>query len=120
MSETIPTFTIPSDNGYILRGDTWKGLVFNLSDDDTGAIDLTGATIRCAFYLNNRLIIDLSTTNGTITITNAVNGDFKINQIDRMDYSAGTLKGDLEITFADNTRETYCFFDLRIKEDRTK
>lgn len=123
---SLPILYLPqNENSPIMKGDTLKSISFEILTGPTGSetpIDLTGASIRIDF-INTKTSSNhylLSTSNGGISITDAVNGLFKINSINRLDWKAGLYIGDLEITYADTTRTTYCIIELTVTEDITK
>lgn len=123
---SLPVLYLPiNDSSPIIKGDTLKSISFEILTGPTTnqtPIDLTGATIRIDF-INSKLSnihYLLSSSTGDITITDAVNGLFKINSINRLDWKAGVYIGDLEFTYSDTTRTTYCIIELTVTEDITK
>lgn len=121
-----PVLYLPiNDSSPIIKGDTLKSISFEILTGPTTnqtPIDLTGATIRIDF-INSKLSnihYLLSSSTGDITITDAVNGLFKINSINRLDWKSGVYIGDLEFTYSDTTRTTYCIIELTVTEDITK
>lgn len=121
-----PVLYLPiNDSSPIIKGDTLKSISFQILTGPTTnqtPIDLTGATIRIDF-INSKLSnihYLLSSSTGDITITDAVNGLFKINSINRLDWKSGVYIGDLEFTYSDTTRTTYCIIELTVTEDITK
>lgn len=123
---SLPVLYLPiNDNSPIIKGDTLKSISFEILTGPTSSqtpIDLTGATIRIDFINSkfNNIHHLLSSSTGDITITDAVNGLFKINSINRLDWKSGTYIGDLEFTYSDTTRTTYCIIELTVTEDITK
>lgn len=123
---SLPVLYLPiNDSSPIIKGDTLKSISFEiLTGPSTNQIpiDLTGATIRIDFinskFSNIHYLLNSST--GDITVTDAINGLFKINSINRLDWKAGTYIGDLEFTYSDTTRTTYCIIELSVTEDITK
>jgi hypothetical protein len=90
------------------RGDTFKAVNFQYKLNGT-PIDLTAATVRMQLRKECGGLIALNLTsiaNDGITITNAASGMFKINKqiinIAEYDYLY-----DIQITFANNTVESY-------------
>ena len=123
---SLPVLYLPiNDSSPIIKGDTLKSISFEILTGPTTnqtPIDLTGATIRIDF-INSKLSnihYLLSSSTGDITITDAINGLFKINSINRLDWKAGVYIGDLEFTYSDTTRTTYCIIELTVTEDITK
>jgi hypothetical protein len=122
----LPVLYLPlNETSPILKGDTLKDIEFEIltgPENNQIPINLTGATIRIDFINSKFSNIHylLSSTTNNITITDAVNGLFKINSISRLDWKAGIYIGDLEFTFSDNTRTTYCIIELTVTEDITK
>lgn len=123
---SLPVLYLPiNDSSPIIKGDTLKSISFEILTGPTTnqtPIDLTGATIRIDF-INSKLSnihYLLSSSTGDITITDAVNGLFKINSINRLNWKAGVYIGDLEFTYSDTTRTTYCIIELTVTEDITK
>lgn len=123
---SLPVLYLPiNDSSPIIKGDTLKSISFEILTGPTNnqtPIDLTGATIRINFINTKFSNIHylLSSSTGNITITDAVNGLFKINSINRLDWKSGTYIGDLEFTYSDTTRTTYCIIELTVTEDITK
>lgn len=122
----LPVLYLPlNETSPILKGDTLKSISFEILTGPTTnqtPIDLTGAIIRIDF-INSKLSnihYLLSSSTGDITITDAVNGLFKINSINRLNWKSGTYIGDLEFTYSDTTRTTYCIIELTVTEDITK
>lgn len=123
---SLPVLYLPiNDSSPIIKGDTLKSISFEILTGPTTnqtPIDLTGATIRIDF-INSKLSNThylLSSSTGDITITDAINGLFKINSINRLNWKAGVYIGDLEFTYSDTTRTTYCIIELTVTEDITK
>ena len=91
-----------------IKGDTFDEVPFEILLN-TVPIDLTGAVIRMQLRSECGGLVALSLTSvasAGITITNAVNGLFKINK-QIIDIAAGNYSYDLEIRFADNTVKTW-------------
>lgn len=117
------------DFGEVTRGDTWDGAEITLTEtDDTGAqvaINLTGALVRCHFYMASNVgagpVIKFSSeTGGGIGLTAPLTGTFNILPISRVALQPGQLIGDLEITDAVGKRLTYSNTRWLIKPDYTK
>jgi hypothetical protein len=123
---SLPILFLPQNGSSpIIKGDTLKSISFEILTGPTGVetpIDLTGASIRVDLIhtktSNNHYL--LTSIDGDITITDAPNGLFKINSINRLDWKVGVYKGDLEITYVDTTRTTYCIIELTVTDDITK
>ena len=111
---SVPALNIPDP---AIAGDTWPGLSITLTEDGN-PIDITGAEIKVAFYNNRTLTLTLDTTSG-ITITNAAAGQFQFDVINRLNLNPGLHIGDLQVTFADDTRQTYCSVRLTVIADIT-
>lgn len=116
----LPTLHIPINcNNTVVKGDTFSGVTFTLKKELV-PINLTGCTARINFldeYHKNPKM--LSTTSG-LTIVDAVNGMIQIDKIYRLDWNKGSHVGDLEITFPNNERITYCKVCITVTEDITK
>jgi len=110
----LPTLVIPDP---VVTGDTFESFQIVLKENST-PINLTGASIRIHFKLRNKNTLQLSNGNG-ITITNPTQGTFVIDTINRLDLEPGLHLGDLEITFANNVRTTYCRIKLNVLADIT-
>lgn len=108
-----------NNSSKIYKGDTWKGIELEILKNAV-AINLTGATIKLNLFpknTNNTALI-LVTGNG-ISLTDPVNGKFKIDQISRLNYEPGVYTGDVEITLSNNEKTTYCSIALTISPDIT-
>ena len=118
MATDLATLQIPVEGYYIVQGDTIPKV--RVAFDALDNIDLTGATIKMQVYNKNEKFIDISTTDGGITLI-----DDKIFEIDEVakennTYPVGTWEGDLEITFADGKRYTYLKVQYIILKQYTK
>jgi hypothetical protein len=104
----------------IIRGDSYKGAQFTVTNTTLNVpIDLTGASIKMQLAkVNCSPSLELSTDNGLITITDAVNGVFTLNQFD-MNVKAGTYNYDMQFTFVGGTIQTYLYGTWIVTEDVT-
>ena len=123
----IPTLNVPGDTeGVTYRGDSWGGLDLQLREELTPGVwtdmNIAGAVFRLELYLKGALVGTL--TNGVggsgISIVNAAEGRFRLDPITRVPYPPGVLQGDLQITFSNNKRLTYCKVVWPIQEDATR
>lgn len=91
------------------KGDTFNQVVFEVKRNDV-AIDLTGATIKMQLrknYSDTSAALSLtSVSNSGITITNASNGNFKINQ-QIIDIEVFNYVYDIQFTLASGEVKTY-------------
>ena len=81
-----------------LKGDTFKGGIFTISP----AIDLTGSSMRCQFRRGgkkNQVQVDLTLGSG-LTINDAINSIYQIDEITPLDWVVGNYNFDIEITLA--------------------
>ena len=88
----------PATNNYEpqLKGDTFRGGEYTI----VPSTDLTGATGRCQFRLggkNNAVVVELTIGNG-LTITDAINSIYQIDEIQRLDWEVGNYNYDIEFT----------------------
>jgi hypothetical protein len=100
-------------------GDTWDGLTVRLVRNDS-PVDLSGATIRMQVRRTRCMppILDISTASG-ITVTDAANGEFRINPTIITANTFGPHDYDIEITFTDGTVRTWVSGVIDIVEDVT-
>ena len=89
---------IPAINNYKpqLKGDTFRGGEYTI----VPTTDLTGATARCQFRRGgkrNTVEVELTLGNG-ITITDATNGVYQIDEIQQLDWAVGNYNYDIEFT----------------------
>ena len=104
-----------------LKGDTWDGYDFQILDEITSVpISLVGATIRAMFRLqtNKNKVYEMSTAYGTITITDAANGKFGLDE-QIINYDAGTYLYDIEVILASGQVKTRVGGKWTIKQDVT-
>lgn len=91
-----------------IKGDTFEAVNFEVIINDTAA-DLTDAIIKMQLRKECGGVIGLSLTSvasAGLTITDAVNGKFKINK-QIIDIPSYNYYYDIEIHFADNTVKTW-------------
>lgn len=104
-----------------IKGDTFNEVAFELLLNDS-PYSLVGAIIRMQLRKEYGGIPFLSLTsvsNAGITITNASNGLFKINE-QIIDICAFNYIYDIEIEFGDGTVKTYISGNFLIKNDVTR
>jgi len=106
-----------------VRGDTMEKVSFNVTVNAV-ALDLTSAIIK----MDLRKASDREVTDGTllknfttvasggITITDAANGEFEIDE-QVVDVIPGTHNYDIEITLSGGEVKTYISGDWTIKQD---
>lgn len=104
-----------------LRGDTFDGKVFAIQKNGL-ALDLTDAEIKMDVrrqgILHLRLKNDPGAGEGSITITDAVGGKFRIDpQI--IDIPGTTYIYEIEILFPNDVNKTYVGGSWPIREDIT-
>jgi len=91
------------------KGDTFNQVVFEVKRNNT-AIDLTGATIKMQLrkqYSDTSAALSLtSVASAGITITNASNGNFKINQ-QIIDIEVFNYVYDIQFTLSNGEVKTY-------------
>ena len=97
MASYARIFTLPPAE----KDDTWVGQEFVLYVNDA-VKDLTSATIELTLDSGDTL----TTTDGDITITDASNGEFKIDS-QVITFSAGVHKYEIKFTFSDGEVKTY-------------
>lgn len=111
----IGTYNIPDH----VKGDTFKDLQFTITINDV-ALDLTGYTIECKFRLNRKKGVEtysIDTTSG-ITITDVVNGVFKIDAF-TCDWDVATYYYDIQFTDGSGIVSTFLEGKLEIIQDVT-
>jgi hypothetical protein len=104
-----------------IKGDTFNQVPFELLLNDA-PYSLVGAIVRMQLRKEYGGIPALSLTsvaNAGITITNAANGLFKINE-QIIDICAFNYIYDIEIEFGDGTVKTYISGNFLIKNDVTR
>ena len=105
-----------------IKGDTFDEVAFQLKINDT-VVNLTGATIKMQLrkcYSDTAAALSLtSVSSAGITITNAANGEFKINtQI--IDIEVYNYVYDIQITFSSGVVKTYVQGGFNITNEVTR
>lgn len=103
----------------LVRGDTKPQIRLTLTNDETGAaINLTGATVTLhfrAFETDALLFSRLAYVNPEYATAGIAYIDWEEGDLDR---DGGLYEGELEIVFADGSRETlYDVLKFRLRED---
>ena len=110
--------TSPLENR--IKNDTFRSVEFIIDVDGT-PVDLTGVTIQIQFRFRCKtgsVVKDIATTSG-ITITDAVNGTFEIDEFTPVDWAVDTYYYDAQITFTDGSIKTYIQGTVKILQDTT-
>ena len=113
MSFTQQDFTI-------IRNDTFQTVTLDI-DRDGSPIDLTGATIRMMLRLVKTQVspdLSLSTPSSGITITDAVNGEFEIDE-QIISIDAGSYFYDLEVEESSGEVNTVMGGNFIVQQDVT-
>jgi hypothetical protein len=120
---TLPTLLVPEP---VVSGDTWPGLSFTIKENGS-PIDLTDAEVKIDLYFRkdrtmqfSSELIEEETDIKHITITDATEGKFQVDSIERLDLAPGQHVGDVQVTFSDNRRITYCKIKFNILADITE
>jgi len=103
-----------------VKNDTFRSVEF-IFDDEGTPIDLTGAGIKIQFRYRcktGKVVKEVTDGNG-VTITDAINGTFKIDQFTPVDWEIGKYHYDVQITFADGSIKTYVQGNVKILQDTT-
>jgi hypothetical protein len=102
------------------QGDTYPGNRFNVTRNGVPK-DLTGASITMTFLKNNKRGVDDHTlTLGTgLTVFDAANEIFDMDEIPVLDWNSGDYHADCEIIYADGEVKTPFKYIWRIKADIT-
>ena len=112
----------------VYKRDTWDGVQITMTrSSDNGQtyipIDLNNTNILMQVKINasdDTNVLELSTSNNTITIVNASNGIFKINPIN-IDLSAGMYYYDIQFTFTASEKvKTYIYGTFNVIQDVTQ
>lgn len=104
------------------KGDTFSEVDFQLKINGVN-VNLTGAVIKMQLresYNNSTAVLSLTSVGSAgITLTNAANGQFKINaQI--IDIPSRNYVYDIQITFSNGVVKTYIKGNFNILEEVTK
>jgi hypothetical protein len=112
----------------VYKRDTWDGFSSTMNYvDDAGTvltpIDLTNSTIVMQVKVNpsdDTSVLQLSTQDNTITITDAINGKFKINSIN-INIPSGMYYYDIQFTFLSSSKvKTYLYGTFNVTQDVTQ
>lgn len=108
-----------TDKIKLVQGDTRPALICTLKDEATGlAIDLTGCTVVLKFRA-----LGATTLQATVTgvVTNGPGGQvvfYPASDPAMLAGSPGDYEGEVEITFADNQKQTvYDTLKFKVRED---
>lgn len=104
-----------------LKGNTWDGYEFQILDEITLVpISLVGASIRAMFRLQGKStkVYEMSTVYSTITITDAINGTFVLDE-QILNYDAGTYLYDIKVVLASGQVKTRIGGKFTIKQNIT-
>ena len=105
----------------LIYGDTWDGLsdISYESDGTAFASDL--ASVRMFFKDSDGVTgLELSSSNGDITINDASSWEFDVNAIENMPLAAGIWFWSIETTDVQNVRKTRIGGTLEILDDATR
>lgn len=99
------------------RGDSlsWD-ITYKNSNDNR--IDLTGYTIKCQAKVSDSILFDLYIGNG-ITITDASQGEFKVEILDTRNFGLATYDVDIQYTNPSGFIASSKTFPLTIAKDIT-
>ena len=103
------------------RGDTFMEVPFQINVNAV-PLDLTGAVIRMQLRTDygGDVYLDLTSVDSNgITITNATNGEFKINQR-IIELEAFSYKYDIQITLANGEVKTWIEGIFNVSNDVTR
>jgi hypothetical protein len=103
------------------RGDTFAEVPFQINKDGI-PLDLTGAIIHMQLRKSpgSTVYLDLiSTASAGITITNAINGAFKINEM-ILNLEPNVYLYDIEITFLSGEVKTWVSGQFTVINDITR
>ena len=104
-----------------LRGDTWSGITSITITTSGVPISLSAASIKMQLRedLDSPVVLELSTANEGIVITDPLNGVFQIPpQI--IDIPFDTYNYDIQVTFPDGRIKTYITGTWQITPDITE
>ena len=102
------------------QGDTFAGLEFVITRNGV-AKTLLGSTITMTFLLGNRRTDNdqVLTLGDGLTITDAANATFDMDEIPLVDWAAGEYWFDMEIIYADGEIKTPVIGKWKIVQDKT-
>lgn len=106
-------------NFTVKRGDTWDGVMFNVTVNNT-AFNMANSAVLCQFKTNASVnaALTLATGNG-ITLLDGANGQFKLDaQV--IDIPTGVYLYDVQITTVANTVKTYIGGRMTVEDDITR
>ena len=103
---------------YLVQGDTKPQIKVTLKRDDDTAQDVTGATIKLHFRPANSTTLTFSIT-GTFSGVDATNGEVVfVFSAGPLDLAPGDSEGEVEVVYADSSRETvYEIIPFVLRED---
>ena len=110
-------YTIPPQ----LRGDTWPGIA-SISISTSGVpVNLSAASIKMQLRedVDSPVVLELSTDNGLIVITNPLSGIFQIPPT-IINIPFGTYNYDIQVTFPIGVVTTYIAGTWQITPDITQ
>ena len=105
----------------LIKGSTFDGYQFVLKNADKSPIDLTGTTIKCDFKAKSKLgtlMLSVSDGNG-ITIDDAENGVFSLDEIEVVDWAVGVYYWDIKMTWVTPRTKTYIGGTIKITQNVT-
>lgn len=116
----MTTYNFPTH----VKGDTFKSKKIQISsikDEISSFLDLTGCQITIQFKgsVNSPVVFDFKTSNSTILITNATEGEFEL-QSRIINVLASTYVYDVQITFPDSSVKTYFRGSMKVESDVTR
>jgi hypothetical protein len=104
----------------LVSSNTFEAINFTLTDGATptpNPIVITGASIKWTVKATKdsaNFIIQRTTTNSGITITNGAAGQFTLNKINDFTVPEGDYIHEVEITFTNGERKTYIRGALKV------
>ena len=103
---------------YLVQGDTKPQIKVTLKRDDDTAQDVTGATIKLHFRPANSTTLTFSIT-GTFSGVDASKGEVVfVFSAGQLDLDPGDYEGEVEVVYADSSRETvYEIIPFVLRED---
>ena len=104
-----------------IKNDTFESVNFNIADGGGSPIDLTGVAIHIQFRFRQKtgkVVKDITLGSG-ITLTDAVNGIFTIDEFTPITFEVDTYYYDAEITFPSGKIKTYVFGIFNVLQDIT-